>query len=1003
MSKQRKMENLLVMLLLLVFSAKIDAQALLEIRGRIIDSSTQETIPGASIIIEGTKTGTMSSDKGEFFLKAQVGQIMVISSIGYKTERIQVVYDKKNYDCVLHPDFQMLEESIAIGYGTQNKRDLSGSIGTISQKKMENQATPGIGQNLQGKLAGVTVVQSNGTPYSGVGIRLRGVGSFGASSSPLIVVDGMITNDGLSNLNPDDVEDITVLKDASSAAIYGSRGANGVIIITTKSGRYEQPLKISANAYYAMDSFRKKIELLTAKEYAEVVNDYYRAASLPVPFSDSEVASYGKGTNWLDEISQNGLKQDYSVSITGGTEKNQYAVAMNLYNGKGLIRNTDFTRGNIKLTNEMKLLPALKLGVSLGINYGKSNNTNWGSAIANALIYPPTVPAYDENGDYGVSTHHGEPITMVQPLIYVDLEKYDQTWKKFLGNTYIDWEIIKGLVLRSTIFAEYTHWYQDYFNPSYSYGPAGLVCDHPTASLSVSSNQHLNYEWDNVLTYSKTFNHDHSITAMIGYTFQDATWNNLGASRSTFLNNDKLLQVLSAGTSAINNSGSKAEFAIQSFLARINYDFRHKYLFTASARVDQTSRISKEYRTGVFPGASAAWVLSEENFMKSLPAVSFMKLRLSWGVLGNQEIGNYPYQTTLTNNGLYYPFGSGNEGTIYTGVGPTSYVNNELKWEKTMTYGVGFDANFFNSKLSVITDLYLRNTSDILVRVPILATSGVAGSSPYQNVGACVNKGVELTLGYTNASDNKEFTYDMSVNWAYNRNEVTSIPNAIVNAFSRTEVGHSINEWYGYVADGIFQNEAEIQNWATQPNAEPGDIKFKDLNGDNVINADDRDFIGKSVAPHTFGANLSASFKGFDFAASLYGQVGAKVSIDAVSFALLRGGEQTSAWMYRQRWTGEGTSNYVPRVTASDPNDNYRRSSFWLRSSDFMRMQNIQIGYDFHRLLKGRPAERISKLRLYAAAQNLFCINSYPGFDPEQGINVYPIPRSIYLGLNLGL
>lgn len=283
----------------------------------------------------------------------------------------------------------MLEESIAIGYGTQNKRDLSGSIGTISQKKMENQATPGIGQNLQGKLAGVTVVQSNGTPYSGVGIRLRGVGSFGASSSPLIVVDGMITNDGLSNLNPDDVEDITVLKDASSAAIYGSRGANGVIIITTKSGRYEQPLKISANAYYAMDSFRKKIELLTAKEYAEVVNDYYRAASLPVPFSDSEVASYGKGTNWLDEISQNGLKQDYSVSITGGTEKNQYAVAMNLYNGKGLIRNTDFTRGNIKLTNEMKLLPALKLGVSLGINYGKSNNTNWGSAIANALIYPP--------------------------------------------------------------------------------------------------------------------------------------------------------------------------------------------------------------------------------------------------------------------------------------------------------------------------------------------------------------------------------------------------------------------------------------------------------------------------------------------------------------------------------------------------------------------------------------------------------------------------------------
>lgn len=322
--------------------------------------------------------------------------------------------------------------------------------------------------------------------------------------------------------------------------------------------------------------------------------------------------------------------------------------------------------------------------------------------------------------------------------------------------------------------------------------------------------------------------------------------------------------------------------------------------------------------------------------------------------------------------------------------------------EKTATGGVGVEANFLEDRLTFVADFYKRNTSNILVRIPILSTAGVGTASPYQNAGACTNTGLELSLGYSNYADNQPLTYDVNLNWTYNRNKVTEIPSPIVNSFTRVEVGRSINDWYGYVQEGVFQTQEEINSSPTQPNAAPGDIKFKDLNGDGVIDSNDQTFLGHSIAPHNFGGNISLMYKNFDLVASFYVQIGGKRSIDADGFAITRGGEQTSAWMYQQRWTGPGTSNYVPRVVAGDPNDNYRRSSFWLRSTDYLRMQNVQIGYNFDKILSGDAGQVIKKLRLYIAAQNLFCINSFPGFDPEQPINGYPIPRSFYIGLNVG-
>lgn len=989
--------KIFLLLTIILLPAFLFAQSL--VTGKVTDENALP-LSGVSVRISGTQTGVTTNSDGVFTIRAGKGQVLEISYIGKLDEKITVGNSSSLAITLKDKAGAGLDQVVVVGYGTQVKKDLTGSVGVVSQSKMNNQATVGIGQNLQGRLAGVQVTQNDGTPYSGTSIRIRGAGSFGASSDPLIVIDGIITNDGLANLNPNDVQDITVLKDAASAAIYGSRGANGVVIVTTKKGNFETPTKVDFSSFVSRDKIRHMIPTLTAKEYATQVNDYYGAANLPKPFTQAEIDGYGKGTEWPKEITQAGLKQNYSLSVNGGSKTNTYALSANYFAGEGVIKNTTFKRGNVRLSNDNRLTNNLKIGLNLNVNYGISNNTDWGQAIDRALIFPSTEPVFDANGDYSAAIHNGEPVTMLNPLIPVNLWTYKQNWKKLLGTTYLEWTIFKDLKFKTSFNAEYYTWAQDNFIPSYKHGPAGLIGDHPIAELYVTSNENINYSFDNILTYTKKINSDHNITAMAGYTFQETNGRNLGASRNSFLNNDPNMQVIDAGNSNISNSGNKFAWAIQSYLGRLNYAFRDKYLLSASLRVDQTSRIAKDNRTGVFPGASAGWVISKENFFQDVSFINNLKIRASWGILGNQAIGEYPYQTTLNSTGLYYPFGAGGNGITYTGVGPTSLGNPNILWEKTATYGAGMEVSFLQNKLNFIADVYKRNTSDILVQVPLLATSGVS-NAPYQNAGKVSNTGVELTLGYSDAVG-RDFTYDVSVNWTYNKNKVTSVPSPIINDFSRTQEGHSINEWYGYVQDGIFQTADDIAKAPTQPNASPGDIRYKDLDKNGVIDAKDRKFLGNAVAQNSFGGSISLGYKGFDLVTSFYGQTGALRSIDQVGFAITRGGEQTSAWMYRQRWTGPGTSNYVPRVVAGDPNDNYRRSTFWLRSSDFFRLQNLQIGYDLTRVLGASATKVIHKLRFYVAAQNLFCINSYPGWDPEQNINGgYPLPRSFYGGVNL--
>jgi len=972
------------------------------VQGKVSDVSGNP-LTGVNVIVKGTLTGSITDIDGKFSINVLgQGAALIFSFIGYLDNEI-IISNQEFLNVTLLEDVLALDEVVVVGYGTQRKRDMTGSVGTVSAKNLKDNAVSSIGQVLQGKLAGVQVSQTSGDPRAGVSIKIRGVGSFGANSSPLIVVDGMITNQGLTDINPNSIEDIVILKDASSAAIYGSRGANGVVLVSTKRGSSEtQSLQFSS--YYSFDNVQRINTPVNAKTYANMMNEYFVNSGKDAPFTDAEIASYGEGTNWQNEIFRTGGKQNYELLASGGTKKNKYALSLGYYKGEGLVINHKYDRYNIRLNNDITPFERLKIGTSIGLSYGTVNQGDPWGAIHGAMIYPPPVPAYLPNGDFGIADHVGEPVTMRGPLVSALMPQNKSIYTRALISTFAEYEIIKGLKFKTSVGVEYFNTDLTNFNPTYDYGTSN---NNLTASLTRQSNGDKNIQWDNILTYSKIINVKHVIDLLGGYTFQTDKYENFSGYREGFASNDPMLQILNSGSSNDKSRGSYSEWALQSFLGRLNYSYMSKYLFTSNIRIDQSSRFPKENRTGIFPSFSLGWVLSEEDFLKdNLGPVSFLKLRGGYGLLGNQDIGNYPYQSTLSSS-AYYSLGGGSDGTVVVGTAPTSNVNSNISWEKTATSNIGSEVRFLNNKLNFIVDYYNKITSDILVSVALPALSGLTGN-PYQNIGSVRNRGVELTLGYSNMNENKDFTYQVGINFTANRNKVIKLTTdaTIITQGGvqsqweyRTEQGHEINEFYGYVQEGIFQTMDEIANWPTQPNAAPGDMKFKDLNNDGEINSDDRKYIGSSLSQKMLGLNASVKYKSFDLSMNLNGEFGRNMYIMTAGFNIVRMGEITSA-MYNDRWTGSGTSNYVPRLVAGDPNNNTRMSTFWLRSQDYVRMQNAQLGYNF-------PTDLINKievqsLRVYVAGQNLLTFDSFPGYDPELGTNTYPIPRSIYFGINVG-
>lgn len=968
------------------------------VRGKVTDEKG-DGLPGVSVLLKGTQRGTTTDTQGDFSIDVQdESTTLIFSFVGYTNQEI-VIGNRSTVNVQLLGDIKALSEVVVIGYGTIKKTDLTGAVGLISGKQTENQAVASVAQALQGKVAGLSVRQTDGSPGSRSEIRIRGMGSFGASAAPLVVIDGIITNGGLTDIDPSSIETVTVLKDASSAAIYGSRGANGVVLVTTKRGKVGKEV-ITFGAYYSFDRVINKIGTVDASTYGSMVNDFYVNQGKEAPYADP--SSLGKGTNWQDEIFRTGGKQNYSLSLSGGTEKNLHAITMSYYKGEGIVLNSKYSRVNFRVNNDIKPLKGLKVGSSFGFSYGADRKGDPQGAVNAALIYAPNVKPYNEDGSYGIADRAGQPTTMTAPLVYAYERVNNNDRLGLLGNLYAEYEIIPGLKFKTSVGAEYINLDAKNFVPAYNFG---LGNSNGIATLRRRVESTKNYIIDNILTFSKNISTVHQFDVMAGYTFQDERFEFVDAFRNTFSRNDENLQVLDAATSNDQARGNYTEWALQSYLGRINYAFKEKYLLSSSIRIDQSSRFAKSNRTGIFPSVSAGWVLSNEDFMTGkLGPLSYLKLRAGYGVLGNQDVGIYPYQS-LIDYSLSYDFGSSQN--VVAGAAPTALANQNISWEKTKTTGAGLEFNFFNDKLGFVVDYYDRRTSDVLVRVPLPNISGLA-TYPYQNVGSVRNNGVEFTVDYRNSSKNQDFSYNVGFNIMLNKNVVTKLDKGldIIQAGggqggveTRTSQGHGINEYYGYVHNGIFQTAEEVKSSPAQPNAAPGDIKFKDLNGDNVIDDKDRTYIGNFLPKQVFGFNAGARYKNFDLVVAVNGDFGRYQNIFASGFAAARAAESTNI-MWADRWTGPGTSNYVPRIIGGDPNNNSRSSDFWVRKQDFIRIQNIQLGYDFSNKLAKKAG--LGKLRIYIAGQNLLTFTSFPGFDPETTATAYPIARSVFAGLNLG-
>ncbi|WP_164851302.1 TonB-dependent receptor [Larkinella soli] len=948
-----------------------------------------EALPGVSIQIKGTTRGTSTGADGTFRLTVpDENATLVFSFIGYLPEEV-AVGNRSTFNISLKPDIKSLQEIVVVGYGTVKKADLTGAVSTISSKDFQNTITTNVGQALQGRSTGVQVTQNTGRPGDNPIVRVRGVGTTG-NSNPLYVIDGVITDGGIANMNPDDIETMTVLKDAASSAIYGARAANGVVLITTKRGKAGQS-RISFNMYYGTQKAWRLPRMANATEFATLQNEARTNAGL-TPYW-GRIDTLGVGNDKVAEIFRTAPIQDYHLTLSGGSEKSQYSVSLGYFDQVGIGIGVKYKRYSLNVTSDHQVAKKLRFGNSLSLTRGAETSGVWNETFVNAIRFSPTIPKYMPDGNYGYGSRPGEQVGYLSSLANAYLFQNDLTRYRVLGNLYGEYQFTPNLKLRATLGVDFLLDNGISFVPTYAFG--GRTNSVNTLDrTNVISTTWLN---ENLLSYDKTFG-SHSLSALVGLTQQANRYDNFTAHRESFPNND--IRVLDAGALNDRARGSASEWSIRSFISRVNYNYQEKYLLSANLRVDGSSRFGAGNRYGVFPSFAAAWRVSGEKFMENLKAVSDLKVRASWGQLGNQEIGLYSFTTGL-NLSQNYVIGSG-QG-IAPGAAPTALGNPNIKWETTTMQDIGIDLSLFNNRVSLTTDYFVKNTNEMLVQVPIPGTTGVS-TAPFQNVGAVRNSGFELALTYRQSAG--DFRYDVSANLTTIKNRVTSLAGLpIISGVFKTAEGQPIQSIFGYVQEGVFQTQEEITSHATQLNAKPGDIKWKDVNKDGVINDLDRDYIGNTIPRISYGFTGNASYKGFDFSLFIQGIQGREVYLDGTGGRRLMDNFDNTTAEYLSRWTGPGTSNRVPRLVWGDPSNNRRVSSFWVRDAGYMRIKNVQLGYT---LPKGTLG--VGRIRVYASCQNLLTITPYPWFDPEVGAGIdnnfttlmtYPQPRTILGGLNI--
>lgn len=980
------------------------------VTGTVTDASG-EPIIGANIRIKGTTTGTITDIDGNFSIEAEPQSVIEVSYIGYLTQET-VINNQKSIRFLLKEDTKTLDEVVVIGYGVQKKADLTGSVANINTEKLNTQSNANIGQALQGKIAGVDIVSQGGAPGSGTRIMVRGIGTLN-NASPLYIVDGMYMN-SIDHINPNDIASIDVLKDASSAAIYGSRAANGVIIVTTKEGSNTEgkPI-IDLSVNLGISTASKFLDMLDAKGWAEVTTIARQAIGKPALDMATDLANK-PDNDWQDIMFRPALMQNYNLSVKGGGKYSTYYTGLGYFNQDGIVKGTNYQRYNIQSKNDYKR-GIFSAGTNLIISFSHDKPLHQelrGGMIGTILQSVPTLEKYDDTREGGYGGTYGDVVNIPHPLAIIDdniMDRYNENVKIF-ANLYAQIELFKGLKYKLNLTPDFSfERYKNYLN-KYDFG----LATNSITQLTERQRRRRNILVENLLTFDRTFG-EHKISALAGYTYQDSRFRHIQAYGEGL---PQGLEEIDAATTNRSNEGNSWRSVLTSILGRVFYSYQNKYLFTATIRRDGSSKFGKNNRYGYFPSFSLGWNVAEEKFMENVHWLDQLKLRGGYGVLGNQEIDNYQYSSTIT-TGINYPDGNGG---LLQGAFPKNFANPDIKWEETAMTNVGIDFMAFNNRLSLTADYYVKNTKDILLTVPIPISSGGA-NDPIRNAGKIRNNGFEFNLGWMD-QPNPDISYGINLIGSFNKNKVIamgsesgSIKGGSTNqniTTSETKAGYPIGGYWLISTAGYFNSQEEVDAYAKdgkkiQPAAEPGDIKFVDANNDGVINDDDRVFQGSPFPDFTFALNGNMRYKNFDLSIGLQGVLGNKI-YNATRQTLedvTKGSNFLASCL--DYWTPENKNASHPRLTWDDPNRNTRaESDRYLENGSYLRLRSVQLGYTFPQTwFKGA----IQHARVYINAENLFTITSYSGYSPDVNADnanyrgfdnfIYPTNRTFMLGLNV--
>lgn len=1012
--KLQQMKCVFTILLLVCFNSVLSAQSV-TISGTVKDQTLNEPLPGVNVFVKNSSNGASTDFDGNYTISnVQKGDILVFSYISFVSKEI-IVGDETNIQVLLQEDVSALDEVIVIGYGSQSKKEVTGAVSIVGSETIEALNPTRIEQALQGQVAGVNITSNSGSPGGGSNIRIRGISTNG-DNRPLILVDGNVIED-LSVLNPGDIESINVLKDAT-AGIYGVRAANGVILVTTKTGRKNSELKFTYDAFGGFQETSRRIPVLNATEYALIANEAFAAGGQANPFPD--VSRLGSGTNWQNEVFQRAPIVNQNLTITGGTEKSTFSFGASLLTQDGIVggNGANFTRYTTRFNFNSDLLDNLKLTANVlytGQGNKNLNENGIGSVLFNSLNNAPTFSVRDQNGAFTLSEGLGNEV--INPMAQLDNNFNTTKTNRISGKLGLNYSFWENFTAETSVQFNYAESSNRTLTPTAFFG-SGKVFNNPgRPALFENKDLFRDFTFDNFITYDKRFGEDHKLKVLLGTSVLINQGQFSGTTQGFFGTDVDFAEANMADAEETINGqilaglSGKFDERLLSYFTRVQYDYKGKYLFSGVLRRDGSTKFGPDNRFGYFPSASVGWIASDENFLMDNKVINFLKFRGSYGIIGNDKIRANSFRGVLDGEGTYVFNNNLNFGRA-VGILPNSVI----AWEEQITLDIGVDMRLFDNKVDITADYFQKRTDGLLLQPPV---SGILGASapgtqpPFINSGIVDNTGFEFAIGYsTDFSDDMSFSVNYNVTFL--NNEVQNVNDGVGflqgGAFgvgqdfpSRMEAGKPIGYFFGLETNGLFQNQGEVDAHAAQLNAGPGDLRFVDQNGDGLIDSDDRIDIGNPIPEATMGFNIAFDYKNFDFGAYTFASIGNDI---------VRNYERNQPLVNRSvytidRWTGEGTSTAEPRVTTG-ATANTLFSDFFVEDGSFVRIQNAQIGYTFPTTVMDKFGA--DKLRIYVSANNIYTFTKYRGYDPsassgdaigggiDQGF--YPVPRTYLLGVN---